>query len=505
MVRAAIALLVLLLMPSVASAEKRVALLIGNESYTPAIGALANPHNDVALLGNVLKGLGFDVTSVRDAGLAGLHQAVNSYVRRVRQAGPDAVAFFYYSGHGAADAGTNYLIPVDVKSADDGEFWDQSLRLTEITRKLKDEAGNATHFVIFDACRNTLKLKKAGSKAVVQSKGFVPVSQESGMLIPYATAEGALASDVGVGAGPYAKVLAEEIVKPGIESVAMFRIVQRRVRVAISQEPYLGFNALGDVYLAGLRVDPPKAPSPSPMVPPRPEDGSLGQSLACVNAKDKGGCERAGCAWLAGSCMTQTNALALKPAMEKKPSQAAPTARCDGIETLVGNEPRCLKPKDSFKDCDTCPEMVVVPPGEFMMGPDDWDFDNRRSHRVSIARSFAVGKFEVTFAEWDVCTTEGGCQLKPEGTWGRGRQPVHTVSWSLITKQYIPWLRRRTGKSYRLLSEAEWEYAARAGTSTRYAFGDTITQKQAQFTSLARLSPSGYSGWRDLLDASPRA
>jgi tetratricopeptide (TPR) repeat protein len=162
-----------------------------------------------------------------------------------------AVGLFYYSGHGAADAGTNYLIPVDVTTTETGELWGQSLRLTEITRKLKTEAGNATHFVVFDACRNTLKLTNVGSRAMVQSKGFVPVAQVSGMLIAYATAEGELASDVGVGAGPYAKTLAEEIIKPGVEAVAMFRVVQRRVRMAIKQEPYLGFNAMGDVYLAG--------------------------------------------------------------------------------------------------------------------------------------------------------------------------------------------------------------------------------------------------------------
>jgi hypothetical protein len=130
MVRVAIALMILmLLMPPAAHAEKRVALLIGNESYSTEIGRLSNPHNDVTLLEGVLKGLGFEVTTARDAGLASLHQAVNAYVRRVRQAGPDAVGFFYYSGHGAADDATNFLIPVDVKTVDDAELWDQSLRL----------------------------------------------------------------------------------------------------------------------------------------------------------------------------------------------------------------------------------------------------------------------------------------------------------------------------------------------------------------------------------------
>src|SRR5262245_10861114 len=236
---------------ALAQAEKRIALLIGNEGYGNEIGHLANPHNDIALLQTTLKALGFEVTTVRDAGLGGLHQAVNAYARKVQAAGPNAVGFFYYSGHGAADAGVNYLIPIDVKTTDTGALWDQSLRLTEITRKLKTEAGNATHFVVFDACRNTLKLKRTGSRALVQSKGFVPVTQESGMLIAYATAEGELASDVGTEAGPYAKTLAEEIVKPGVEAVVMFRNVQRRIRAAIKQEPYLGFNAMGDVYLAG--------------------------------------------------------------------------------------------------------------------------------------------------------------------------------------------------------------------------------------------------------------
>ncbi len=264
--RIVIALLGLILLASAAQAEKRVALLIGNQAYGGEIGRLANPHNDVALLEKSLKGLGFEVAVERDASLGAMTRAVNAYARRLSAAGANAVGFFYYSGHGAADGAVNYLIPVDVKTAETGELWDQSLRLTEITRKLKVEAGNATHFVVFDACRNTLKLTKAGSRAVVQSKGFVPVAQESGMLIAYATAEGELASDVGNSAGPYAQALAEEIVKPGVEAVVMFRVVQRRVRAAINQEPYLGFNAMGDVYLAGLETRTPSAP-PAPAQP----------------------------------------------------------------------------------------------------------------------------------------------------------------------------------------------------------------------------------------------
>src|SRR5262245_38078020 len=361
---------VLLLLPATAfaQAEKRIALLIGNQAYGNEIGRLTNPHNDVALLGKALKGLGFEVTTVRDAGLAGLHQSVNAYARRVKAAGLNAVAFLYYSGHGAADAGTNYLIPVDVKTTETGELWDHSLRLTEITRKLKTEAGNATHFVVFDACRNTLKLTRAGSRSLVQSKVFVPVAQESGMLIAYATAEGELATDLGAGAGPYASVLAEEIVRPGFEAVTMFRNVQRRVRMAINQEPYLGFNAMGDLYLAGApSTQAPSYVGEAAEAWERAKDAANVTLLEAFIARYKdtfyAELARARVEELKKSQITS-------PILKQQPTTMGRILRCEsqGLETLVANEKRCLKPGDGFKDCPDCPEMVVVPAGSFMMG-----------------------------------------------------------------------------------------------------------------------------------------
>ena len=99
-------------------------------------------------------------------------------------------------------------------------------------------------------------------------------------------------------------------------------------------------------------------------------------------------------------------------------------------------EERALKPKDSFKECDTCPEMVVVPAGSFMMGSPESEEGRLDSegpqHQVTIARPFAVGKFEVTFAEWDACVAGGGCagnKCPIEEGWGRGKRPVINVSW----------------------------------------------------------------------------
>ena len=123
--------------------------------------------------------------------------------------------------------------------------------------------------------------------------------------------------------------------------------------------------------------------------------------------------------------------------------------------------------------------MVVVPAGSFMMGSDESSSEKPR-HRVTIARPFAVGKYEVTFAEWDACVEAGGCGGHRPGDegWGRGRRPVINVNWK-DAKAYVRWLNRKTGKQYRLLSEAEWEYAVRAGTTTRYSWGDDIGRERA--------------------------
>ncbi|MDE0331906.1 MAG: SUMF1/EgtB/PvdO family nonheme iron enzyme [Nitrospinae bacterium] len=133
----------------------------------------------------------------------------------------------------------------------------------------------------------------------------------------------------------------------------------------------------------------------------------------------------------------------------------------------------------AFRDCPECPEMVPVPAGSFMMGSNE-NIDEKPRHRVTISKPFAVARHEVTFAEWDACVAAGGCGGHRPGDegWGRGRRPVINVSWR-DAKAYASWLSRKTGKRYRLLSESEWEYAARAGTTTRYSWGDGIGQNRA--------------------------
>jgi len=147
-------------------------------------------------------------------------------------------------------------------------------------------------------------------------------------------------------------------------------------------------------------------------------------------------------------------------------------AAAPGASMVRANE---SKLGSTFRDCATeCPEMIVLPVGDFVMGSAEGVGSNqeRPSRSVKIAKPIAVSRFEVTFQEWDACVTSGSCSHRPDDrNWGRGRQPVINISWH-DAKQYTAWLVRKTGLPYRLLTEAEWEYAARAGTTTRFFFGD---------------------------------
>lgn len=128
-----------------------------------------------------------------------------------------------------------------------------------------------------------------------------------------------------------------------------------------------------------------------------------------------------------------------------------------------------VAPGKSFKDCNDCPEMVVIPPGSFMLGKPG------SQQQINIAQPFAAGQYEVTFAEWDACVIGGGCSgyhPSDEG-WGRSKRPVMNVSWN-EAQQYVQWLSQQTGKTYRLLTEAEWEYAASAGGAAESSWRNVL-------------------------------
>lgn len=134
-----------------------------------------------------------------------------------------------------------------------------------------------------------------------------------------------------------------------------------------------------------------------------------------------------------------------------------------------------------FRDSDVAPELVIVPPGEFIMGSSEENAHPSElpEHRVFIPRALAVGRYPVTFDEWDAASGSGRVSHQPsDKRWGRGRRPVINVSWN-DARSYVDWLNEETGQQYRLLSEAEWEYCCRSGTTTAYATGSHLARRAA--------------------------
>ncbi len=494
---------------STAQEPQRIALLIGNQKYDSSVGALKNPHNDIALVGAALRKQGFTVLPlVHDARRTTILGGVRELVRRLNGAGAGAVGFIYYSGHGAAEKDTriNYLIPVDASEPGSAQFWDASVKLDDILRLLEG-ARNAAKFVVFDACRNELQLRERTS-----DKGLIPVSEHQGMFIAYATAPGRTASDRGATSGPYAAALAAELDKPGLDHLNLFQNVKETVLASTggAQQPWES-NGLGRRVML--------TPQPKVMPAKAGETGTTASpGTGAVDAAER--------AWglvrdsrnpavletfakqfpgTVHAALAQERLTDLQHAAQAAKTQAeqqrAEQQRLAMLQKEEGDRKRVeaeAKRRDdeeaargvpqvgrTFRDCPACPEMVVVPAGSFTMGSPasepDRSADEGPQRKVTIARPFAAGRFEVTFAELDACVAGGGCNSIPfDQGWGRGKRPVINVSWD-DAKEYVAWLSRKTGATYRLLTEAEWEYAARAGTTRLFSTGPTITAAQANF------------------------
>ena len=149
----------------------------------------------------------------------------------------------------------------------------------------------------------------------------------------------------------------------------------------------------------------------------------------------------------------------------------------------LGAEAEGLSPGDRFRDCPVCPEMVVLPAGGFVMGSSSAEEGHEPNespqHRVRIPKPFAMGVYEVTFDEWDACGRDFACgNFGDDEGWGRERRPVINVNWN-DAQEYMQWLSEKTGHAYRLPSESEWEYAARAGTVTKYSWGNEVGRNRA--------------------------
>ncbi|MFO1183518.1 MAG: SUMF1/EgtB/PvdO family nonheme iron enzyme [Bauldia sp.] len=502
--------------------EKRVALVIGNSAYR-TVGALPNPANDAKLMKSGLEAAGFTVTLAESVG----RDAFVTSLRNFRdQADGADWAVVYYAGHGMEIGGTNYLIPVDARLAQDRDIAFEAIPLDQVLAAI--EGARGLRMVILDACRNNpfaQTMTRSGGPGRDIGRGLAVVEPTRATLVAYAAKAGTIAAD-GTGANsPYASSLAKRIAEPGVEVNKLFRLVRDDVLEATGQkqEPFTYGSLPGrqDFYFRPPQVAAvtPPAPQPQPPIPavdPRlVEAGQVWttiQNSTSIDVLKAFQTKYAGTVYadIAGARISELQRVAVVPptpvpaptpipvplpfaAPNPAPGPGPNAGNCGGLVATVGNTAvpaqllqRCMNPKEGFRDCSNCPEMVVVAGGSFNMGSatnePERTGDEGPQHRVTIAAPFAVGKYAITFDDWDLCVAGGGCggrKANDQG-WGRGNRPVVDVSWD-DAKLYLAWLSRTTGRTYRLLSESEREYVTRAGTTTPFWWGSSIVTTQANY------------------------
>jgi formylglycine-generating enzyme required for sulfatase activity len=506
----AVILLLAAMVPSAAQV-KRVALVIGMNNYQH-LSSLINPVPDAKAIAAGLKAHGFEVSEYYNLDRADLLDALEKFKREADGA---EVALVYYAGHGMEVDGKNVLAPTDMEVSCENKAALRSVALEQ----LFDAASPAPQqIVLLDACRNNPfpQCPKRG----ISGSGFRGLSlvgeADRTLLIANATLSGNLAADGEPGAhSPFATALIKNFNEyPRAYFGDLLNMTAADVRVASRGEQIpeitarggspricLDVTGCGDTGVAvspeGTVTDPGAIADARSMLQQLGYlgDASRGQGEDLLNDAIKRFQEKAGLS--ADGKLTPTVLAVLRATKVAGPPIPGKT----GLLPPVAPSATEQEAGSTFKDCETCPDMVSVPAGRFAMGSGKAEKGRQKSeepqHEVTVSTPLAIGKYEVTFDEWEACALEGGCSnYRPQdGGWGRGRRPVIYVSYE-DAKAYVEWLRQKTGKPYRLLAEAEWEFAARGGTSTPYAAGETLAPTQANFdaSSGAGRGPVEYKG-----------
>ncbi len=450
-----------------ALAEKRVALVIGNDKYAnlASHAQLERAVNDARAVSRAFRDLGFEVTELENASRSTFNAKWQQFLLKVSEddVGEDDVVAFYFSGHGIEVEGLNFLIPSDIPNVEYGrqeQIKRESISVSELLLDLKKRRPGVS-LLILDACREHPLIPDESRSAGPKPGGLAKMDAPNGTFIMYSAGAGQTALDRLPQTDPdtvdsvFTRKLLPLMRQKGIEIAELAREVRKQVHALAATVPHEQTPAY--------------------------YDGVLGKFCLA-------GCEAAEAFALPKD---------MPPAEITRPDHASAILQvplqlqmCDGVFVSVAQpESRlCIKPGSGqkFRDCAECPEMVIAPSGGFTMGSPDNEPERSASegpqHKVSIAQPFAVGRYAVTFEEWDACAASNGCggyMPRDEG-WGRGDRPVINVNLD-DAKAYVAWLSKKTGQRYRLLSEAEFEYVVRAGTTTPFWWGSSMTPEQANF------------------------
>ena len=517
-----------------AAPSPRIALVIGNGAGDPhgAIGNLADPvlnnaPRDAEAMRDTLRALGFDVVMLTNATPREMRQAIGAFRERLRAGG---TGLFYFAGHGLQIGRQTLLMSAGFDARLPASLVSNAIDLQSVLAAMQAPRAGRLNLVILDTCLNN----PFAPGATVD-----PRAPPADTLIAYASAPGGFAAD-GAHHGVYTNALLNALGNASPQTLdSLFQRVAAQVQVATGdkQRPWiasalpLSFRltdaAHGDAStpLAWAAHDDPVVKLHSRGI--LPKDSSEQYEItfwdsikdsnypadyeAYLKAYPNGRfatLAHARIDRLRAAASAPTTAAPAVPAAPAAPAvapaqQAArpaapasapaqehahtapasaptptPATTAPAAATVAQKAPSHPPSAGENRDCATCPIMVPVPAGSFVMGSSTDDPSEKPVHHVSIGTPFAIGKYEVTVEQWNACVAANACQkLTPESNTNKAA-PARDLSWD-DAQQYVKWLSKVTGKPYRLPTEAEWEYADRAGTTTAYWWGDQMRKGNA--------------------------
>lgn len=469
--------------------EKRLALVIGNGAYQNTT-QLTNPQNDATDMKAVLESLGFEVIyGVNLKTKAEMRAKINEFGQKLTNGG---VGLFFYAGHGVQVDGKNYLIPTNADINNEAEVDLEGVDVNYVLGAMST-AKNRLNIVILDACRDNPFKRNWRS---VGSDGLAQIKAPSGTLIAYATQPGNTASDGTTRNGLYTSQLLLEMKKPNVPIETVFKRVAENVSnlSGDKQEPWVSFSIKGDFYFVGTTSTNGNANSNNNPPPTVEIDRNAGEREAWNQIKDSTNrsdfalfidifpnglyAGQAKQKWeqvwwdsiknssrsadfndflkqFPAGQYAEAAKFALKrlepPATTVSPPINPTNSGAIAAGTLISN-------KLGMK-------FAYIPAGSFQMGGTQNDSE-KPIHTVSISQGFYMGSTEVTQTQWVSVMFNN-----PSSFSNCDNCPVENVSWEDV-QAFIKKLNDRGDGKYRLPTEAEWEYAARAGSTTKYSFGD---------------------------------
>ncbi len=524
----------------------RIALVMGMGNYQNAfigkypLESLNNPVNDATDMAKTLDDLGFEVmleTELKTK--VAMKKAVLAFRKRLPKDG--GVGLFYFSGHGFQYQNANYLVPLNAAIASDIDIEDQVLKTDYVLRHLEKANQNGVNLIILDACRDSIPAdffddrETKGLFADELKTGFTTITAPVGSLIAYSTAPnttswGGLPTERN---SVYTKHLLSSLQnKPYLNITHLLMTVRQGViqetQNQVKQEPWEHTSLTNPFCFNPPCMSESEYQLRLQLVDLNPEASA--QEIAALKAALEqkeaeavrlAELQRQAEAQRLAELQRQADAQRLADMQRQKDAEAQ---RLTELEAKLKRENALQQQallqqiaelkkqqthseqqdeqkragevfRDRLKDGSSGPEMVWIPEGRFKMGDiqGGGDSDEKPVHWVSV-KKFAMGRYEITFAEYDKFAKATSRKKPNDRDWGSGNRPVIYISW-LDATAYAKWLSQQTGQQYRLPTEAQWEYAARAGTKTKYWWGNTASHEYANY---------GDEGWNGLAKGKDR-